>query len=73
MRARKQLSNGFYRVAVFERSQRVVSLLLCHSELLTPHHDDDVQAVLSKHCVFAQAGQARGQLRASNRFCNRYS
>ena len=69
MRARKQLSNGFYRVAVFERSQCVVCLLLCHSELLTPHHDDDVQAL----CFVAQAGQARGQLRASNRFCNRYS
>ena len=68
MRARKQLSNGFYRVAVFERSQCVVCLLLCYSELLFPHHDDNVQAL-----CFAQAGQARGQLRASNRFCNRYS
>ena len=69
MRARKQLSNGFYRVAVFERSQCVVCLLLCYSELLFPHHDGE----MCKHCVFAQAGQARGQLRASNRFCNRYS
>ena len=46
MRARKQLSNGFYRVAVFERSLCVVCLLLCFSELLIPHHDDDnVQAL----------------------------
>ena len=29
--------------------------------------------IMCKHCVFAQAGQARGQLRASNRFCSRYS
>ena len=71
MRARKQLSNGFYRVAVFERSQCVVCLLLCYSavKLLIPQHDDDVQAL----CFVAQTGQARGQLRASNRFCNSYS
>ena len=69
MRARKQLSNGFYRVAVFERSQCVVCFLLCYSELLIPQHDDDVQAL----CFVAQTGQARGQLRASNRFCNSYS
>ena len=55
MRARKQLSNGFYRVAVFERSQCVVCFLLCYSELLIPQHDDDVQAL----CFVAQTGQAR--------------